>query len=208
MQRFNTDPLKQLRNRIENAKEKNIVLGAGDVNYGERWIATNIEELDITDEENWEFLFRTNRADHIMAEHVWEHLTEEQADKANANVFNFLKPGGNFRIAIPDGLHPDPKYIEHVRPGGSGAGAADHKILYTFVTISRSLIKAGFKIELLEFWDGDRNFNYNAWSEHKGKIGRSLYYDERNNNGRETNYTSLIVDAIKPGGESVYHSKK
>jgi predicted SAM-dependent methyltransferase len=197
MERFNTDPLKQLRNRINHAKKVNIVLGAGDVWYGEDWIATNIEELDVVDPENWGFLFGLPVIDNILCEHVWEHLTMEQAHQANENIMAYLKPGGNFRLAVPDGLHPNPQYINHVKPGGTGAGAQDHKVLYNFVSVSRLLLLSGYNVSLLEYWDGDKNFNAVDWTTEKGKVKRSLRYDERNEDG-QPNYTSLIVDAVKP----------
>ena len=41
-------------------------------------------------------------------------------------------PGGNFRIAVPDGFHTDPSYIENVKPGGTGEGSEDHKNLFNY----------------------------------------------------------------------------
>jgi len=43
------------------------------------------------------------------------------------------------RVAVPDGFHPNPGYIERVKPGGTGPGAGDHKILYTYRTLSAIL---------------------------------------------------------------------
>ena len=62
-----------------------------------------------------------------MAEHVWEHLSEADARAANRLCFRYLKPGGVLRLAVPDGLHPDPGYIDEVRPGGTGAGVDDQE---------------------------------------------------------------------------------
>lgn len=196
MEKFNTNPIKQIRNRIRNAETVNIVLGAGDVWYGTNWIATNVEELDVTDPENWAYLFDEGSIDNILAEHVWEHLTPQQAYAANENIKNYLKPrSGNFRLAVPDGLHPNKEYIDYVKPGGTGAGAQDHKVLYNFVTITRMLKRSGFMINLLEYWDGDHNFNHDLWDTTKGFVKRSLRYDERNIGGTRPIYTSLIVDA-------------
>jgi hypothetical protein len=66
----------------------------------------------------------------IKAEHVWEHLMPEQGATAARICHRFLRPGGYVRVAVPDGLHPDPKYVEWVRPGGSGLGAWDHTVLH------------------------------------------------------------------------------
>lgn len=190
------DPLKQLRNRIMQSPVKKIVLGAGDALYPLDWITTNIEELDICRMEDFIFLFGENKVDNFMAEHVWEHLNWWQAEAANLNIFTFLKPGGIFRIAVPDGYHPDPQYIEWVRPGGSGAGAKDHQQLYTYKTLSASLEKHGFSITLLEYWDENGEFHYEPWDIDGGKVQRSKRFDERNEDG-QLRYTSLIIDAIK-----------
>jgi predicted SAM-dependent methyltransferase len=197
MERFNTDPLKQLRNRILHTTPLRIVLGAGSVWYGHDFIATNLEELDVVDEQNWNFLFGNPIIDTVFAEHVWEHLDPVQAERANQNVYKFLRPGGTFRIAVPDGLHRDKSYIDYVKPGGTGAGADDHKILYNFVTLARSLKSVGFEIDYVEYWDGDGNFNHNGYDINHGLVQRSLMGDERNAGG-QPNYTSLILDATKP----------
>jgi predicted SAM-dependent methyltransferase len=133
----------------------------------------------------------------FLAEHVWEHLGSRQAIIANANCFEFLRPGGRLRIAVPDGFHPDPAYIEYVRPGGTGAGADDHKVLYNYKLISEELKNVGFEFRLLEYWDENGQFHFQEWSSEDGHISRSKRYDPRNQDGSLT-YTSLIVDAIKP----------
>jgi predicted SAM-dependent methyltransferase len=111
--------------------------------------------------------------------------------------FTFLKSGGFLRIAVPDGFHPDKEYIECVKPGGFGAGADDHKILYNYKIMQASLEKAGFKVNFLEYWDENGKFQYKDWDPKTGMIHRSKRFDERNASG-ELKYTSLIVDAIKP----------
>jgi len=128
---------------------------------------------------------------------VWEHLTADDARRAQRNAHTFLKPGGHLRLAVPDGRHPDPAYLERVRPGGTGPGADDHKVLYTVETLSRSLEAAGFEVRPLEYWDARGEFQFCDWSTADGKIVRSRRFDPRNATGTLA-YTSLIVDAIKP----------
>lgn len=196
MSKYDTNSIKQLRTRIQNTPVKKIVLGAGNSWYGVDWIATNEEELDITNEEDWEFLFGTTRADYIFAEHVWEHLNARDTQYANRNVYNYLKRHGNFRIAVPDGNFPDQAYIDHVRPGGIGAGADDHKFLYTHKTLLDRLHKVPFMVELLEYWDEKGKFHYQEWDVTGGKVSRSKRFDSRND--KDTlNYTSIIADCRK-----------
>jgi len=115
---------------------------------------------------------------------------------AACNCHMYLKPEGYFRVAVPDGFHPNAEYIDYVKPGGIGAGAEDHKILYNFRSLESVFMHAGFHIDLLEYFDEKREFHYKEWSPQDGMIYRSKRFDERNQNGL-LNYTSLILDARK-----------
>lgn len=172
-------------------------VGSAGVNLDSTWYATDINTLNITKRMDWFKLLFFLKVDNIMAEHVWEHLTNEDTSSANINCFRFLKRNGVLRLAVPDGFHPDPNYIEYVRPGGNGLGADDHKILYTYKTMKERLEDAGFKVKLLEYWDEEGQFHYIDWTNDNGYIMRSRRYDKRNVNG-DLKYTSLIIDAIKP----------
>jgi predicted SAM-dependent methyltransferase len=176
-------------------KEIRIVVGSGG-HYPNGWIPTDIDTLNITKKSDWEKLFRINSIQAILAEHVWEHLTTEDGFLAIQNCFTYLKIGGYLRIAVPDGFHPDVNYIDHVKIGGTGPGANDHKILYTYRSLSTSLTRASFKVDLLEYFDEDGNFHAKDWDLSTGKINRSIRFDKRNEDGIP-HYTSLIVDAIK-----------
>ena len=131
-----------------------------------------------------------------MAEHVWEHLIIEDAKIGLENCYKYLKKGGRFRIAVPDGFHPDPDYINYVKPGGHGAGADDHKVLYNYKSFGKCLEESGFRVNLLEYFDEQGNFHYQEWDPEDGMIKRSKRFDKRNKDGK-LNYTSLIIDGIK-----------
>ena len=184
------------RSLAEFRRATRIVIGASGTSYP-GWLSTDRDSLDISRRESFASYWRPGSRSIFLAEHVWEHLSPDQAKIANRNCFEFLRPGGRLRIAVPDGLHPDPSYIDYVRPGGSGSGSDDHKILYDFKILGRQLQEAGFEIELLEYWDDEREFHFQDWSSADGHIVRSKRYDPRNQNGVLA-YTSLIVDAIKP----------
>lgn len=196
MSKYDSNYIKQLRNLIQNAKEVNLVLGAGDVWYGENWIPTNIEEIDVACEEDWEFIVGKRKIDRVLCEHVWEHLSDRDTGLANVCVHRALKAGGNFRLAVPDGRKPDSEYINNVKPGGIGAGSDDHKVLYTYEIMKKRLERCGFSVDLLEYWNEDGEFIYKEWSEESGFISRSKLNDDRNKDG-VLRYTSIIVDAIK-----------
>jgi predicted SAM-dependent methyltransferase len=111
---------------------------------------TNLPEHDALNARHWRLLFRPRSLDRIMAEHVVEHWTEERFATFLGIAKTYLAPSGVLRIAVPDGYTPDRDYIERVKPGGSGRGAQDHKMLYTCDTLTAALSRAGFRGDLLE----------------------------------------------------------
>ncbi|HXY37929.1 MAG TPA: methyltransferase domain-containing protein [Planctomycetaceae bacterium] len=189
--------VRNLKKRVRQASPLRIVLGAGGL-YDPGWIPTDVDVLDILDEWHWRRLFREGSIDALLAEHVWEHLTPDEGLRAAQNCHRFLRPGGYLRAAVPDGFHPSPEYIERVRPGGTGPGANDHKLLYNNASFRSLFESAGFQVELLEYFDSASQFHATDWDPARGKIDRSQRFDERNKGGRLV-YTSLILDARKPG---------
>jgi predicted SAM-dependent methyltransferase len=186
---------RRLQQLLKRSSSK-IVLGAAHKQMP-GWIGTDIYELNILKRDDWERYFAENSIEALLAEHVWEHLTIEQGRAAAALCFQFLQPGGYLRIAVPDGLHPDPAYIEWVRPGGSGPGADDHKLLYTYKTFAALFVDAGFEVILLEHFDETGQFHSLDWSADDGMIDRSRHFDQRND-AQNLNYTSIILDVVKP----------
>lgn len=171
-----------------------IIVGSAGTKFN-GWINTDINILDITSFSDWQKFFKNSEISNILAEHVWEHLTKEESKIALDNCFKFLKKDGRLRIAVPDGNFPDKDYINHVKPGGHGAGSDDHKILYTHATLCKELENAGFMVQLVEYFDENGRFLKNKWSAEEGFIHRSFEFDKRNEN--ELKYTSLIIDGIK-----------
>ena len=190
------DEFQRTRRRLKLRRARKIILGSAGVFYP-GWFLTDKDSLDIASRDSFARLWKPNSRSVFLAEHVWEHLNEDEVKKANANCFEFLKPGGRLRIAVPDGLHPDPSYIEYVRPGGTGCGSDDHKTLFDYKLMSQQLRDVGFEVTLLEYWDEDGKFHFQEWSSTHGHISRSKDHDERNKDGVLA-YTSLIADAIKP----------
>ena len=171
------------------------MLGAGGtVDAG--WISTDIDTLDISSRRAWRRLFAPASIDALLAEHVWEHLDRETAHEAARLCFEFLRRGGYLRVAVPDGLHPDPAYREWVRPGGIGPGADDHKVLYDYRSLEKVFADCGFRVEMLEHFDEGGRFVSSHWDAERGMIHRSKRFDKRNTSGA-LNYTSIIVDAFK-----------
>lgn len=177
-----------------------VIVGASSQDYP-GWHRTQRDELDLTRTEDWRALAPPGSLDAILMEHVWEHLTPDEATVAARNCFAALAPGGHVRCAVPDGLFPDADYQRTVRVGGPGPAdhpAATHHLLYDWRTLPPVFTAAGFDVRLLEWWDDTAAFHAEPWDERDGFIYRSARFDHRNRAGR-LGFTSLIVDAVRPG---------
>lgn len=83
------------------AEPLRVIIGAGGQNW-DGWVATHREQIDLRDRATWANWFGERRADALLCEHVFEHLTEAEGRASAANCFEFLKPDGFLRIAVPD----------------------------------------------------------------------------------------------------------
>ncbi len=193
--RVQIDRFRLQRQIAQATRPLRIVLGAGRYTPP-GWIGTNIHQLNLLAPADWRRYFAPASVDAMLAEHVWEHLTLGEGRAAARACFAYLRPGGYLRVAVPDGLHPDPEYIERVRPGGSGPGADDHKQLYTYRSLAELFAGAGFTVEHLEHFDEQGRFHAAPWDPEGGLIRRSLRFDQRNRSGQPA-YTSLLIDARK-----------
>jgi predicted SAM-dependent methyltransferase len=181
---------------LEHARQSNdirLVVGAAGTRY-DGWVSTNEPLLNLLRSESWKAWLDEDSIKMILAEHVWEHLSEPEGIVAAKNCFQFLAPGGRLRLAVPDALKPDPVYHEHCRPGR----CPGHKVFYDYRSLSQVLRAAGFTVRLLEYWDELGTFHESVWSSSDGHIRRSHRFDVRNKGGSELNYTSVIIDGIKP----------
>lgn len=182
-------------------EEIRLIVGASSQDY-RGWIQTQQTELDLTRRDDWACRCRFGPASisRILAEHVWEHLTPDEASVAAQVCFEFLAPGGFLRCAVPDGCFPNEDYQRIVQVGGPGPSdhpAASHRVVYDYRMLSRVFVQAGFDVRLLEWWDEHGKFHAEPWDERDGFIYRSLRFDQRNENGSLV-FTSLILDAVKP----------
>nr|WP_150960570.1 methyltransferase domain-containing protein [Aneurinibacillus sp. XH2] len=176
-----------------------IIIGASSQNYP-GWIQTQEDELNLLQRRDWEQSFGDARkADVILAEHVWEHLTYEEGVEAARICYDFLNDGGYIRCAVPDGFFQNEWYQNMVQIGGPGPKdhpAASHKIVHTYISLTRMFEEAGFKVRLLEYCDEEGRFHYREWDPQGGFIYRSYRYDHRNKEGN-LGFVSLIADAVK-----------
>jgi predicted SAM-dependent methyltransferase len=163
-----------LSRMLAGAQRKRIVIGAWG-RYDAGWIPTQKDFLNLVEAADWERFFQPGSVDAMLAEHVCEHLTPDEAAAAARICFKFLRPGGCFQVAVPDGLHPDPAYIELVKAGSPVPN--DHKVLYTYRTLPELFQASGFRVRLYEYFDEAGVFHRHDWDDAGGTISRSKRFD-------------------------------
>jgi predicted SAM-dependent methyltransferase len=185
------------RSSLPHGQPLKVVIGASGI-CDRGWIPTEEDSLNLLRPHDWARQFHPASIHAMLAEHVWEHLTKAEGKKAAQICYKYLRVGGYLRVAVPDGLHPSSEYIEWVRPGGAGPGAQEHKSLFTYAEFGDLFRRAGFQVNLLEYFDREGVFHFSPWKRSDGIIHRSCRYDRRNSRGR-LDFTSLILDAVKWG---------
>lgn len=185
--------LRRLRTKIQSADPLKVVIGSGTTAYS-GWIATDRDVLNITQPASWSRLFDAESIQLMLSEHVLEHLTEAECRMALTMSHRYLKRGGLFRIAVPDGYRRDPAYVAEASPPKDG-----HQVLFNVDSLTRLLEDVGFSVTPLEYFDQTEQFQARPWDESEGLIARSVRFDRQQDFRRgDLYYTSLIVDARKP----------
>ena len=181
-----------LRREVARSRPLNVVLGSGETRFA-GWLSTDQHLLDVRVSKDWAALFRESSIDRLLAEHLFEHLSEDDCLDSFRLCYRYLKPGGRLRVAVPDGLRPDPEYIKGVAPPADG-----HLCLFRVNTLVPLLESAGFRTEPLEYFDQQGRFQRTTWSAADGPIHRAAPPDCSALDGNGAlGYTSLIIDAVK-----------
>jgi predicted SAM-dependent methyltransferase len=100
--------------------------------------------------------------DGVFSEHVLEHFTEEDGLRLVAEVARILRPGGVFRVVVPDGefvmrsYFDEPDELVRYRGAGEPGETAmemvnsffrqryEHQFMYDWLTLRRLLERVGF----------------------------------------------------------------
>lgn len=197
-----TSLCKSLAQRVHSGEELRVIVGAGDTSF-EGWVATDMDTVNLLDPGKLVTAFplpATLTA--LLAEHVLEHFDVQEALAASEAAYCLLKPGGIFRVAVPETLMPV-HTVSIYGYGGWGvksqtiSGYPGHHSAWDATSLSQLLQLAGFQTLPLEFWDTKGTFHSEPWDDSSGPITRSAARDFRNRNGSLV-FTSLIVDAVKP----------
>ncbi len=185
-----------LRRQIESCDRIRLAIGS-ESHCSEGWIPAESDQIDLVNPGNWSSFFQKSSVDAILAEHIWEQLSEQDSKKAALNCFQFLRPGGHLRVAVPDGFHPAQRRQGLRRGCGSEIGSGTRGRLYNHDSFAEVFFAVGFQVQMIEFFDQKGVFHSNHWDVSKGLVKRSLLFDERNI-AQPFAYTSLVLDAVKP----------
>lgn len=208
---------KLLKNKLNKNDSVKIIAGSANTKY-QGWVSTNIDELNIINEDDFKYYFETKLVDNILLEHVVEHLEYKDFIKFLNIAKKYLKKGGVVRIAVPDANHPSQYVKELTGVNGTEPGADDHKFFYAISDFEKIASQLGYKINKLEYFDEDGQFKMSNYDFQNGYISRcSKNYKGRFiNNKKEYNkmidtvpenlkdqfskykisYTSLLVDFV------------
>jgi predicted SAM-dependent methyltransferase len=104
--------------------------------------------------------FQDGVFDGIFCEHVLEHFTQEDGERLAREVRRILKPGGVFRVVVPDAefvlrsYFEAPEALAVARSAGDGTAMEavnayfrqryEHQFLYDWPTLALTLRRAGF----------------------------------------------------------------
>lgn len=184
---------RRLKRQIFELSEKNqlkLNIGSGILSY-ENWLDLNLPFFDLTKAKLWAYFFQNAPINGILMEHVLEHLTPEDVRFSLSLAKDYLDRKGLIRIAVPDRNHPNPDYIEYVRPGGSGAGADDHKSFWNYSDFMALAADLGFKCALREYYNDSGELIMSELDSSEGIITRTA---RKQVSCPIMDYSSLIID--------------
>lgn len=160
----------KIKRYFKTANESKLQIGFGN-NSLPGWLNTGISYMESKHgaymDAGQPFPFPDASFNYVYSEHLFEHLTYQQAQNMLKESYRVLKPGGVIRIATPDlrfllGLYQDPEkplhkeYIAYTAKNGGLPSTAvyvinrfhtawGHQIIYDKETLSQALQQAGFK---------------------------------------------------------------
>ncbi len=184
---------RKLKHQIKQLSESNSLklnIGSGNLTY-DYWLNLNLPFFDLTRARLWSFFFKQATINNILMEHVLEHLTVQDVRLALSFAKTYLHKSGNIRIAVPDKNHPNPEYIEFVKPGGSGAGADDHRSFWNYSDFIKLAEDLDFKYDLREYYNEQGELVMSDMDTDDGEIVRTARKPQQ---GPLKDYSSLIID--------------
>ena len=154
------------------------------------------------------FPLEDEMVDSFQAEDVFEHIPLEKLPLVIDEIYRVLKPGGLFRLSVPD-YGCDVLYNRSVKDdkgntifdaGGGGTLKNPGHVWFPMVdSVVRLLMETNFqkmgKIELLHYYNMNGSFVVKPIDYSKGHVTRTPDFDERVENPYRP--MSLVVDLTK-----------
>lgn len=150
-----------------------------------------------------------NSVDSFQAEDVLEHITYDRLGPVIDEIFRILKPGGLFRLSVPDygcdvlrqrselDLSGEPVFD----PGGNGTPAKPGHVWFprienVYRLLERSLFHSKGHIDFLHYWNMDNLTHVTRPIDYtKGFVHRTPDFDQRVKHPYRP--MSMVVDLIK-----------
>jgi len=139
--------------------------------------------------------FDDNSVDRILSEDCLEHVDEFYYPSILTEMYRILKPGGIFRLSVPDYRNPkDRPCIEK----GLDPANDKHVTITTYDLLKKYTDKSPFEIvEYKHYWKDDDTFVQNEIDYNLGWVKRTPDNDKRNTVDNPLHVTSLVVDLKK-----------
>jgi len=135
-----------------------------------------------------------NSVDRIHSEDCFEHIELSKYPKILRELYRILKPGGTFRLAVPDYLNPKDRFCLE-----KGFDPRDnlHVTLTTYAALKPVLDASPFGVRFWHYWRDPQFWVGNRIDYSKGFIKRTPDNDKRNTPENKLHVTSLVVDLTK-----------
>jgi predicted SAM-dependent methyltransferase len=106
--------------------------------------------------------FPSETFDAANAYHVLEHLTPEEGSRLTSEVFRVLKPGGVFRVSVPDLEEICRSYLQHLEAASQDRSIENvQRYCWTVMEIFDQMVReksGGRMLEALKSGDFDREY--------------------------------------------------
>lgn len=171
----------ELFKKIHAERPLRVYIGSSKCKQPAGFVSTDKDELDVAKPTDYQKLFCPDSVDTFLTEHTFEHITYSDGKVAFRQILHYLKPGGRFRIAVPN----DASRAGQVFPESRADKYYGHVSAYGYEYLKEVLEEVGFtsvyrleeKLKLNETHD---KIISTSWDRCDGPIDRSLKYDWRN----------------------------
>lgn len=184
--------------QLGKSQDVKLNIGSSVIHY-DGWVSLDLPFFNLTREDLWLYFFGETVIDNILMEHVLEHLSYKEVKLSLSLAWKYMHKDGIIRIAVPDRNHPNPRYIEYSKPGGSGLGADDHKSFWSYSDFEELATELNYDINFIEYYDEKGELHCHELRDELGIIRRSF---RKIKDHEIEGYSSLIFDLKKQPQDS------